>query len=85
MPDIPGKLGEVTTLIGTNKLNITSVEMTEKASNYINFMFNLHINDLKNFTNLISELKQKDFKFKIIRHKEKNAFIKRIIKNFRRN
>ena len=85
LPDIPGKLGEVTTLIGTNKLNISSVEMTEKGTNYINFMFNLHIKDLKNFTNLISELKQKDFKFKIIRHKEKNAFIKKIIKNFKRN
>ena len=30
LPDSPGKLGEVTSLIGTNKGNITSVEMTEK-------------------------------------------------------
>ena len=86
LPDSPGKLGEVTTLIGGNKLNITSVEMTEKGSNFINFMFNLHITDLKNFTKLISELKQKGFNFKIIRHKnKKNAFIQKIFKNFKKN
>ena len=86
LPDSPGKLGEVTKLIGNNKLNITSVEMTEKGSNFINFMFNLHITDLKNFTKLISELKQKGFNFKIIRHKnKKNAFIQKIFKNFKKN
>ena len=86
LPDSPGKLGEVTTLIGNNKLNITSVEMIEKGSNFINFMFNLHITDLKNFTKLISELKQKGFNFKIIRHKnKKNAFIQKIFKNFKKN
>ena len=86
LPHSPGKLGEVTTLIGNNKLNITSVEMTEKGSNFINFMFNLHITDLKNFTKLISELKQKGFNFKIIRHKnKKNAFIQKIFRNFKKN
>ena len=86
LPDKPGKLGEVTTLIGTNDLNISSVEMTEATKEYINFKFNLIISDLKNFTNLISELKQRDFKFKIIRHKDKkNAFFKRFFKNFKKN
>ncbi|SVA89705.1 uncharacterized protein METZ01_LOCUS142559 [marine metagenome] len=86
LPDKPGKLGEVTTLIGTNDLNISSVEMTEATKEYINFKFNLIISDLKNFTNLISALKQKDFKFKIIRHKDKkNAFFKRFFKNFKKN
>ena len=86
LPDIPGKLGEVTTLIGTNKLNISSVEMTEKSSKYINFKFNLIISDLKNFTNLISELKQRDFDFRIIRNKDKkNAFFKKFFSNFKKN
>ncbi len=86
LPDKPGKLGEVTTLIGTNNLNISSVEMTEATKEYINFKFNLIISDLKNFTNLISALKQRDFKFKIIRHKDKkNAFFKRFFKNFKKN
>ena len=86
LPDKPGKLGEVTTLIGTNDLNISSVEMTESTKEYINFKFNLIISDLKNFTNLISALKQRDFKFKIIRHKDKkNAFFKRFFKNFKKN
>ena len=58
-------------------MNISSVEMVEKTKNTINFRFNLIINDLKNFTNLISELKQKELKFKIIRHKNKKyAFFK---------
>ena len=87
LPDIPGKLGEVTSLIGSNKLNISSVEMTERTKSHINFKFNLIINDLKNFTNLISELKQRDFKFKIIRHENKkiNAFTQKIFKYFKKN
>ncbi len=86
LPDLPGQLGDVTTLIGQNKMNISSVEMVEKTKNTINFRFNLIINDLKNFTNLISELKQKEFKFKIIRHKNKKyAFIKKLFSNFKKN
>tara|TARA_B100000700_G_scaffold319805_1_gene415758 strand:+ start:22 stop:1770 length:1749 start_codon:yes stop_codon:yes gene_type:complete len=87
LPDIPGKLGEVTSLIGSNKLNISSVQMTERTKGHINFKFNLIINDLKNFTNLISELKQRDFKFKIIRHENRkiNAFTQKIFKYFKKN
>jgi len=87
LPDIPGKLGEVTTLVGGNNLNISSVEMTERGKDYINFKFNLIIKDLKNFTNLISELKQRNFKFKIIRHENKktNAFKQKILKYFKKN
>jgi guanosine-3',5'-bis(diphosphate) 3'-pyrophosphohydrolase len=90
LPDNPGKLGEVTTLLGQHSLNISSVEMKEKTKEYINFRFNLIINDLKNFTNFISELKQKEIKFKIIRHednwlKERNAFTQKIFKYFKKN
>ena len=86
LPDKPGKLGEVTTLLGNHKLNISSVEMKEKTKEYINFRFNLNINDLKNFTNFISELKQKEIKFKIIRHEDKrNAFTQKIFKYFKKN
>ena len=90
LPDKPGKLGEVTTLLGHHSLNISSVEMKEKTQDYINFRFNLIIKDLKNFTNFISELKQKDIKFKIIRHednwlKERNAFTQKIFKYFKKN
>jgi len=90
LPDKPGKLGEITTLLGYHTLNISSVEMKEKSKEYINFKFNLIIRDLKNFTNFISELKQKDIKFKIIRHednwlKERNAFTQKIFKYFKKN
>jgi len=86
LPDIPGKLGDVTTIIGTNNLNISSVEMVEKTKNSINFRFNLIIHDLKNFTKLISELKQKEYNFKIIRHKNKKyAFFKRLFSGFKKN
>ena len=90
LPDKPGKLGEVTTLLGLHSLNISSVEMKEKSKEYINFRFNLIIRDLKNFTNFISELKQKEIKFKIIRHednwlKERNAFTQKIFKYFKKN
>ncbi|MDB4216161.1 RelA/SpoT family protein [Candidatus Pelagibacter sp.] len=90
LPDKPGKLGEITTLLGNHSLNISSVEMKEKSKEYINFKFNLIIKDLKNFTNFISELKQKEIKFKIIRHednwlKERNAFTRKIFKYFKKN
>jgi len=86
LPDQPGKLGEVTSMIGENNLNISSVEMMEKTIHTINFKFNLIINDLKNFTKLISELKQKEYNFKIIRHKNKKyAFFKKIFGGFKKN
>jgi len=90
LPDKPGKLGEVTTLLGQHSLNISSVEMKEKSKEYINFRFNLIIRDLKNFTNFISELKQIEIKFKIIRHednwlKERNAFTQKIFRYFKKN
>ncbi len=86
LPDQPGKLGDVTTMIGLNNVNISSVEMVEKTKKTINFRFNLIIHDLKNFTKLISELKQKEYNFKIIRHKNKKyAFIKRLFGGFKKN
>ncbi len=84
--DQPGKLGDVTTMIGENNVNISSVEMVEKTTKAINFRFNLIIHDLKNFTNLISELKQKEYNFKIIRHKNKKyAFFKKLFGGFKKN
>ena len=86
LPDQPGRLGDVTTVIGTNNVNISNVEMVEKSKNTINFRFNLIISDLKNFTKLISELKQKEYNFKIIRHKNKRyAFFKRLFSGFKKN
>ena len=86
LPDQPGKLGEVTTLIGEHKLNISGVEMKEKTKDYINFRFNLIVLNLKNFTNFISQLKQMQIKFKIIRHENKrNAFTQKIFKYFKKN
>ena len=86
LPHQPGVLGEISTLIGINGNNIINVEMIDKKDKYLQFSFDLQIHDLKNFTNLISQIKQKGLNFRIIRHKEKkNAFIKRIFKNFKRN
>ena len=86
LPDQPGILGDVTTMIGTNNVNISSVEMVEKTNRTINFRFNLIIQDLKNFTKLISELKQKEYNFKIIRHKNKKyAFFKKFFSGFKKN
>ena len=86
LTDQPGKLGNVTTMIGLNNVNISSVEMVEKTKKTINFRFNLIIHDLKNFTKLISELKQKEYNFKIIRHKNKKyAFFKRLFGGFKKN
>ncbi len=86
LPDKPGQLGNVSSLIGDHKLNISNLEMVGKNPNYINFKFQLIIRDLKNFTNFIAELKQKGIKFKIIRHEDKrNAFTQKILKYFKKN
>jgi len=86
LPDEPGMLGQVSTLIGLSGSNILNVELLEKKDKIIKFSFDLQINDLKNFTNLISQIKQKNLNFRIIRNKrKKNAFIQRIFKNFKRD
>ena len=86
LPDKPGQLGNVSSLIGEHKLNISNLEMTGKNPNYINFKFQLIIRDLKNFTNFIAELKQKGIKFKIIRHEDKrNAFTQKILRYFKKD
>ena len=86
LPDNPGQLGNVTTLLGNHGLNISNVEMSGKGKDYINFKFQLIIRNLKNFTNFIAELKQKGIKFKIIRHEDKrNAFTQKILKYFKKN
>jgi guanosine-3',5'-bis(diphosphate) 3'-pyrophosphohydrolase len=86
LPDKPGQLGSITSLIGYHKLNISNLEMAGKNPNYINFKFQLIIRNLKNFTNFIAELKQKGIKFKIIRHEDKrNAFTQKILKYFKKD
>jgi RelA/SpoT family (p)ppGpp synthetase len=86
LPDQPGQLGDISSLIGSHKLNISNVEMAGKNTKYINFKFKLIITNLKNFTNFIAELKQKGIKFKIIRHEDKrNAFTQKILKYFKKN
>ena len=86
LPHKPGVLGEISTLIGLNGCNIINVELLDRRKDYLQFSFDIQINDLKNFTNLISQIKQKNFKFKIVRHKhKKNAFLQQIFENFKRN
>ena len=86
LPDQPGQLGDISSLIGSNKLNISNVVMAGKNTKYINFKFRLIITNLKNFTNFIAELKQKSIKFKIIRHEDKrNAFTQKILRYFKKD
>ena len=86
LPHKPGVLGHITSLIGLNKGNIVNLEILKRKKDHLKFSIDLQIKDLKNFTNLISQIKQSNLTFKIIRHKQKkNAFIKRIFENFKRN
>jgi GTP diphosphokinase / guanosine-3',5'-bis(diphosphate) 3'-diphosphatase len=86
LPHKPGALGNICHLIGLNKGNIINVELVERKDDYYKFSLDLQIKDLKNFTNLISQIKQSNLNFRIIRHKQKkNAFIRRIFENFKRN
>jgi RelA/SpoT family (p)ppGpp synthetase len=86
LPHKPGILGKVSTIIGFNDANIINIELTKRSKDYLRFLFDLQIKDLKNFTNLISQLKQEKLKFEVIRHKKKKyAFIQRVFKNFKRN
>ena len=85
IPNEPGKLGEVSGLIGINQCNIINMEIVAKKSDYLEFIFDIQVKDLKKYTELIAELKLKEYKFKIIRHRKKDAFLQRIFKNFKRN
>ena len=49
-------------LLSKNKFrenaNIINIELTKRANEYLTFLFDIQIQDLKDFTNLISQLKQ---------------------------
>jgi (p)ppGpp synthase/HD superfamily hydrolase len=85
IPNLPGKLGEVSSLIGFHENNIINMEIIDKKIDYLEFIFDIQTKDLKNYKNLIRELKLKEYKFRIIRHRKKDAFLRRIFKNFKRN
>jgi len=85
IPNAPGKLGEVSGLIGFHQNNIINMEIIDKKKDYLEFIFDIQTKDLKNYKNLIRELKLKEYKFNIIRHRKKDAFLQRIFKNFKRN
>ena len=59
IPNVPGKLGEVSSLIGFHENNIINMEIIDKKTDYLEFIFDIQIRDLKNYRNLISELKLK--------------------------
>jgi guanosine-3',5'-bis(diphosphate) 3'-pyrophosphohydrolase len=65
-----GTLGEICSLIGVNKCNIFNVELVDKKEDFLSFIFDLEINNLKDFTNLISELKSRSLNFRIIRNRK---------------
>jgi len=85
IPNEPGRLGEVSSLIGINHCNIVNMEIVAKKTDYLEFIFDIQVKDLKKYANLVSELKFKNYKFKIIRHRKKDALLQRIFKNFKRN
>tara|TARA_Y100000590_G_scaffold369760_1_gene431204 strand:+ start:12057 stop:13799 length:1743 start_codon:yes stop_codon:yes gene_type:complete len=85
IPNVPGKLGEVSSLIGINDCNIINMEIITKKTDYLEFIFDIQVKDLKKFTNLIGEFKSKNYEFNIIRHRKKDAFLQRIFKNFKKN
>ena len=67
-----GTLGEICSLIGQNKCNIYNIELVDKKEDFLSFIFDIEINNLKDFTNLISELKARSLNFKIIRNRKTN-------------
>ena len=85
IPNEPGKLGEVSGLIGFHQNNIINMEIVEKKTDYLEFIFDIQTKDLRNYKNLIRELRLKEYKFNIIRHRKKDALLQRIFKNFKRN
>ena len=64
LPHKPGALGHISSLIGLNKGNIINIEMVKRGKEHLRFSFDLQIKDLKNFTNLISQIKQSNLGFK---------------------
>ena len=75
IPNVPGKLGEVSSLIGFHENNIINMEIIAKKTDYLEFIFDIQIKDLKNYKNLISELKLKEYKFKINTTQEERCFL----------
>ena len=62
-----------------------NMEIVSKKTDYLEFIFDIQVTDLKKYTELVSTLKLKEYKFKIIRHRKKDDLLQRIFKNFKRN
>ena len=69
-------------MIGKHKCNISNVELVDKKDDFISFIFDLEIKNLKDFTNLVSEIKQLGINFKIIRNRKVDANRKKKLKKF---
>jgi len=67
-----GTLGEICTLIGKHTCNIFNVDLVDKKEDFLSFIFDVEIKNLKDFTNLISELKARSINFRIIRNRKSN-------------
>ena len=65
-------MGEIATLIGKHNCNIYNLELVDKKEDYLSFIFDVEIKNLKDFTNLISDLKTRSINFKIIRNRKIN-------------
>ena len=74
LPHKPGVLGHITSLIGLNKGNIVNLEIIKRNKEHLTFSFDLQIKDLKNFTNLISQIKQSNLKLKLYDINRKKCF-----------
>ena len=53
-------------------LNYNIYSLVDKKDDFLSFIFDIEINNLKDFTNLISELKVRSLNFKIIRNRKTN-------------
>ena len=62
----------ICTLIGLHKCNIFNVDLVDKKEDFLSFIFDIEIKNLKDFTNLISELKARSINFRIIRNRKSN-------------
>ena len=62
LPHKPGILGKVSTIIGLNDANIINIELTKRSKDFLQFLFDLKIKDLKKLYKLDKSIKTRKLK-----------------------
>jgi len=55
--NVPGSLGELSTVIARNDGNISNLKITDRSPQFFNMLIDIEVRDVKHLTNVIAALR----------------------------